>query len=134
MIGSDPRSWGDLSEPGGPAVKRTLKIYLKKRKNLVFELPVELRDLDLKDKKNGDDNWKKIKEWETEWLMHAISCMLPLHAQYTVQTVLDAVSEISLNAVPGAILSAKQVLMYIGRVAHLTDGLSNSTTNKIKSN
>jgi hypothetical protein len=50
------------------SVKRTLRIFLNKRKNLAFELPPELRDLDLKDKKNGDDNWKKIKEWETEWL------------------------------------------------------------------
>ena len=46
------------------SVKHTLRIYLKKCKSMVFELPEELKDLDIKD----DDNWKKIKEWETEWL------------------------------------------------------------------
>ena len=110
------------------SVKRTLRIFLNKRKNLAFELPPELRDLDLKDKKNGDDNWKKIKEWETEWLQQLRAAV----AQDTVQTVLDAVSEINLNAVPGAVLSAKQVLMYVGRVARLIDGLSESTVNAIK--
>jgi len=110
------------------SVKRTLKIFLKKRKNLEFELPPELKDLDLKDKKNGDDNWKKIKEWETEWLQQLRAAV----AQDTVQTVLDAVSEINLNAVPGAVLSAKHVLMYVGRVARLIDGLSESTINAIK--
>ena len=106
------------------SVKRTLRIFLKKRKSMVFELPEELKDLDIKD----DDNWKKIKEWETEWLNQLRAAV----AQDTVQTVLDAVSEINLNAVPGAVLSAKQVLMYVGRVARLIDGLSESTINAIK--
>ena len=110
------------------SVKRTLKIYLKNRKTLAFELPPELRDLDLKDEKNGDANWKKIKDWETEWLTQLRAAV----AQDTVQTVLDAVSEITLNSVPGTVLSAKQVLTYVGRVALLIDGLSESTVNEIK--
>ena len=39
------------------AVKRTLKICLKKRKNMAFKLPDNLKDLDLAD----DDNWKKVR-------------------------------------------------------------------------
>ena len=105
------------------SVKHTLKIYLNKRKNLAFELPP-----DLKDKKNGDDNWKKIKEWGTEWLQQLRAAV----AQDTVQTVLNAASEINLDAVPGAVLSAKQVLMYIGHVTHLINSLSDSTINMIK--
>ena len=44
------------------SVKCTLKIYLKKRKNLAFELPEELKVLDLKDETHGDANWQKVKE------------------------------------------------------------------------
>ena len=96
---------------------------------MVFELPEELRGLDLKDEKNGEANWKRIKDWETEWLNQLRAAV----AQDTVQTVLDAVSEISLGAVPGRVLSAKQLLTSVGRVAHLIDGLSESTVKKIKS-
>ena len=45
------------------SAKRTLKIYLKKRKKMVFEYPEDL-DLDFKDETNGIANWKKVKEWE----------------------------------------------------------------------
>ena len=48
------------------------------------------------------------------------------------RSVLSAVADISLSAVPGTVLSAKQVLTYIGCVAHLIDGLSESTVNEIK--
>ena len=110
------------------SVKRTLKIYLKKRKNMAFELPEELKDLDLKDETHGDANWQKVKEWKTDWLYQLRAAV----AQDTVQTVLDAVADIYLSAVPGTVLSAKQVLTYVGRVAHLIDGLSESTVNEIK--
>ena len=110
------------------SVKHTLKIYLKKHKSMVFELPDELKDLDLKDEKNGEANWKRIKEWETDWLNQLRAAV----AQDTVQTVLDSASEISLNAVPGTVFSTKQVLTYVGRVAHFIDGLSESTINEIK--
>ena len=106
------------------SVKCTLKIYLKKRKNLAFELPEELKDLDFKDEEHGDANWHKVKEWETDRLYQLRAAV----AQGTVQTVLDAVS----GAVPGTVLPAKQVLTYVGRVAHLIDGLSDCTVNEIK--
>ena len=90
---------------------------------------MELRDLNIKDEKNGEANWKKIKDWETEWLTQLHAAV----AQDTVQTALDAVSEITLNSVPGTVLSAKQVLMYIGCVTLLIDSLFESMINEIKS-
>ena len=61
------------------SVKRTLKIYLKKRKSMAFELPEELKDLDFKDEKHGDANWQKA--WSTGWSRNGkptgcISCVL----------------------------------------------------------
>ena len=106
------------------AVKRTLKIYLKKRKNMVFELPEDLKDLDLTD----DDNWKKVQDWELDWLQKLRASV----AQDTVQTVLEAAAEISLGAIPGTMLTSKQVLSYIGRVTALLDSLSATTTKELK--
>ena len=54
-------------------------------------------------------------------------------AQDTVQTVLEAASEISLGAIPGTTPTSKQVLPYIGRATALLDSLSATTTKELKS-
>ena len=107
---------------------RTLKIHLKKRRSMAFEYPEDLKDLDLKDATNGDTNRKRLKEWKLEWLQKLRAAVAP----DTVQIVLDAVSEIHLGAIPGTVLTAKQVLSYIGRISRLIDGLSESTFKEIK--
>ena len=66
--------------------KCTLKIYLTKRKRTVFELPDNLKDPDVSD----TDNWKQAQDWELDRLQN-LRASVP---QHTVQTVLDAASEI----------------------------------------
>ena len=46
-------------------------------------------------------------------------------------TPCDTATGIFLSAVTGRVLSMKQVLMYVSHVAHLIDGLSESTVNEI---
>ena len=66
---------------------------------MAFELPEDPKDLDLKDETHGDANWKRVKESELDWL-HQLRAAV---GQGTVQTVLDAVSEILLSAIPGTV-------------------------------
>ena len=68
---------------------------------MVFKYPDDLKDLDLKDETSGDANWKRLKEWELEWLHQLCAAV----AQDTVQTILDTASEILLVAIPGTVLT-----------------------------
>ena len=74
------------------------------------------------------DNWKKVQDWELDWLQKLRASV----AQDTVQTVLEAAAQISLGAIPGTMLTSKQVLSYIGRVTALLDSLSATTTKELK--
>ena len=56
---------------------------------MVCELPDDLKDPDLSE----DDNWKKVQDWELDWLQK-LRASVDRQDTVTVQTVLEAASEI----------------------------------------